>query len=300
MEDDNKLFDLFRENEHKLHEFPSNNAWRRLEQRLDAHRRRTRIAMLRPYAMAASLVLLVGMIALITWVSDTMQQERSQGDARFAQLEDLPPASGSDVYAQNLSLRYQYHGAQLDEGDNSKYFRVNQPRQKTLPAQTSAAEPAPPPAEAPAAKMRAVVSDDEIALKPAAEAAPAEEKPFQWLVGTWQSEGQYPEVFEEWTAIDENRLKGVAFTMEGDKKNVLEELEIRNVDGVWTYFTSGGGEVVEPPYELDTILPNQAIFSNASKGPEQQLILERTGAKEFSSNRNYQQAGVRNMKKIRG
>lgn len=318
MKDDQKLLDLFRENEHKLHEYPSADAWRRLEQRLEAHRRRRRIAFLRPVPLAASLVFILGTAALLTWVLRLQDRGDAQATAQFAVLEELPPATGQDAYSQSLSAYRPYANAALKEGDSQKRFRVNQPKQTSL---------APPPAFHNSISSFSEITSLEV--KPAASEAPAlpsapvkemadvatlsreeapQEKPFEWLVGVWQSQDQYPEVYEEWTYLTMDRLKGVAYVLESGKRKTLEELEIRRIDGVWTYFTSTGEKVQEPPYQLDTILSNQAIFSNASKGPEEQLILERTGEDEFSSNRSYkaddsmarkQQTGSnRSMKKI--
>ena len=57
MRDDNQkeLFNLFRDNQHKLDQKPSNQAWRRLESRLDAHQNRTRISFVRHLSMAAAI-----------------------------------------------------------------------------------------------------------------------------------------------------------------------------------------------------------------------------------------------------
>lgn len=58
------LFDLFREQQHQFDATPSPRAWRNLEQRLDSHRRRNRLSIVRNLSMAAAL-LLIAVIAVV-------------------------------------------------------------------------------------------------------------------------------------------------------------------------------------------------------------------------------------------
>lgn len=125
MKEESKLFDLFRDNEHKLHEYPSADAWLRLEKRLDAHRRRRSISLYRPIAIAAGLTLIIGTSFVLGWVANGAMQQSSGPVA----LDELPSSSGPDVYAQTLSVRNQYSQVVLDEGERGKHFRVNQPPQ---------------------------------------------------------------------------------------------------------------------------------------------------------------------------
>jgi hypothetical protein len=124
MKDDQKFFDLFRNNQHKLHEYPSADAWLRLEKRLEAHRQRRRISLFRPIAMAAGVLLVIGMAFALGWVSHSLTQSPDSG---MASLSDLPPSQGADPYAQVLSMRKQYDSVQVEEGSGPKRFRVNQP-----------------------------------------------------------------------------------------------------------------------------------------------------------------------------
>ncbi|MFZ2900991.1 MAG: hypothetical protein WA004_20335 [Saprospiraceae bacterium] len=123
MKDDQKLFDLFRNNEHKLHEYPSADAWLRLEKKLEAHRRRRRISLFRPIAMAAGVMLVIGIAFALGWVSHSLTQTQDSG---MASLSDLPPSQGADPYAQVLSIKKQYDSVQVEEGSGPKRFRVNQ------------------------------------------------------------------------------------------------------------------------------------------------------------------------------
>ena len=265
MEKDQKLFDLFRDNEHKLHEYPSADAWRRLEQRLDAHRRRRRIAVYRPIAMAATVILLVGMVALFTWVSHTLDQEKSRTNAYFVLLEDLPPGEGSSFYAQNLALREKYDEAEFEEGDSQKRFHVNKPRQASVATPQAGEEPSggfpvnpallkkrtdmevdyspknqpqalvldTPEQEITAddklagAEAPSAVSDEKAArTAPAAKSAPTE-NPFPWLTGTWQRDDPNAPVFEEWTFKSGQEFEVVSYLLQDGQKKILEKAEVR-------------------------------------------------------------------------
>jgi hypothetical protein len=58
--------DIFRKSEHRLSQRPSANAWRKLDSKLDKHRSRSRMSVVRVFSMAASLLILVGAVYLFT------------------------------------------------------------------------------------------------------------------------------------------------------------------------------------------------------------------------------------------
>lgn len=76
MRRESTLFNLFRNNEHKLAQQPPGEVWRRLEQRLDTHQRQGRRFMYRYLSMAAAVLLLVGLTFLISLLVDFRQQRR--------------------------------------------------------------------------------------------------------------------------------------------------------------------------------------------------------------------------------
>lgn len=82
---------LFRDNEHKLHERPSNRAWDRLERKLDGHASTStpQLGRQRPIyrimGMAATLLFLVAMVALMTTLF------RNQESALTASAETMTP-----------------------------------------------------------------------------------------------------------------------------------------------------------------------------------------------------------------
>jgi len=58
--------DIFRKSEHRLSQRPSANAWRKLDSKLDKHRSRSRMSVVRVMSMAASLLILVGAVYFFT------------------------------------------------------------------------------------------------------------------------------------------------------------------------------------------------------------------------------------------
>ncbi len=79
------IFDLFRDNQHKLEERPSPRTWDRLERRLDQHRQRPRRQFPRLFSLVAAVVGLVAMITVISF----MFRSVSSGDMAAA---DAPTA----------------------------------------------------------------------------------------------------------------------------------------------------------------------------------------------------------------
>ena len=90
MKEHKDIFDLFKENEHKLNELPSESAWHRLENRLDnRHIRSRRTPQIRNWLSMAGVLLLL--ITLISVLSLFFQQEpKSMANAKS--LVSLPIA----------------------------------------------------------------------------------------------------------------------------------------------------------------------------------------------------------------
>lgn len=67
--------DIFRKSEHRLAQRPSANAWRKLDSKLDKHRSRSRLSVVRVMSMAASLLILVGAVYFFTNSKNTNQND---------------------------------------------------------------------------------------------------------------------------------------------------------------------------------------------------------------------------------
>lgn len=105
---DKRLYDLFKNNQHKLATPPSQRVWQKLEWRLDEHRRRQRMQWRKILSMAAAVVLLLGFVSLLNWIGSAPQAPSSLYQAPL-QIEQLQ-ANTSDVAIQQVveyARRYQ-------------------------------------------------------------------------------------------------------------------------------------------------------------------------------------------------
>jgi len=93
MKREKDIFDLFRRNQHKLDERPSNDAWERLESRLDDHQKRSRPSLLyRQMTMAAAVLLLIGLVSVLSLYMNPARDGMANIELTPAPkiLEDLP------------------------------------------------------------------------------------------------------------------------------------------------------------------------------------------------------------------
>jgi hypothetical protein len=119
------LFDLFKENQSKLDESPNPQVWRRLEKRLDTRRATRGSSIVRIMAMAAGVLLLIGVASLLPAL-DQAQTE----DAAVAfytppsQMEDLEKDAKTDqniIKVVEFSRQYQDRmGQPIEEGNSHK------------------------------------------------------------------------------------------------------------------------------------------------------------------------------------
>ncbi|MCH2083163.1 MAG: hypothetical protein MK226_12295 [Saprospiraceae bacterium] len=135
MRDDNQkeLFNLFRDNQHKLDQKPSNQAWRRLESRLDAHQNRTRISFVRHLSMAAAIAALLALIFAISIFLDHGNHhnmaEREQ-QLNFV-LEELDQRDADEGALKVVEFSRQYQDRMrnpIEEGTEKKKIVLSSPK----------------------------------------------------------------------------------------------------------------------------------------------------------------------------
>lgn len=117
MEEQDNLYDLFKHNEHKLDERPTPMAWDRLEQRLDNRTSVHKRLLLRNYAAAASLLLLVS-VAVFFAISDSSSPNVSMADAKTVEsMNDLvyaeEPKPARPILMSHKEKVYYYQQDQL-------------------------------------------------------------------------------------------------------------------------------------------------------------------------------------------
>ncbi len=119
-------FDLFRDNQHKLSERPSPQAWRRLERRLDAHKNRRSGSWFSSHlGMVAAIALLVVSITVISFLTNHKNEiQAAASEPVPAQLEELTASADQQEMLKvvEFSRRYQDRLAKptVNEGQKGK------------------------------------------------------------------------------------------------------------------------------------------------------------------------------------
>ena len=124
------LFDLFRNNQHKLTQRPSPHAWRRLERRLDRNSGVKRFSLLRQWSLAAAIVLLVGVVFLVTLMVDRRETHLAARDTQPVELEDLNPRDGDLALLRQVTFAHQHQlGTTIQEGKGANRLVPRTPRE---------------------------------------------------------------------------------------------------------------------------------------------------------------------------
>lgn len=125
MKKERDIFDLFRENQHKLSQKPSPQTWQKLENRLN--RRNLHSGMTSWFSIAAALLLLVGVIGLLTLFANPQKQDLASSPVKPV-LEDLQLSNHSQEMLQAVEFCRLYckPGSQkIQEGTTGQRLVVN-------------------------------------------------------------------------------------------------------------------------------------------------------------------------------
>ncbi len=133
MKGEQELFDRIREEAKTLAPQPSARAWRRLESRLDARRRRHRVSLYRSLGMVAAVLALVVMLSLLAVVLDRAEDRRLIGQRLQdtpKHLQDLPIPDNSPrvIRVMEYNRSFQHEGFRtIEEGDPTKKLMPARP-----------------------------------------------------------------------------------------------------------------------------------------------------------------------------
>jgi len=248
------IFDLFRDNEHKLSHAPSPRSWRRLERRLDSHRNRHRHSFVRSFAIVAA----VALLAVFTFLSTIGFGE---------QRERLFALGGSSGQLEQLA----YSDADFDQTTSMQMVMIAQhaqeQRRSTISEGTALQKLVP----------NGQNKDKQAALLPQ----------FYWLEGKWQSlsaDGQVA-VLEDWSTAGSNALIGTA------KKagKVIERMKLEERNNRLS-FVSDFGTGNDISYTLVALNQREATFENRNAGFPEQVVLRRESPSRLTVI--YQNAGL--------
>ena len=120
------LFDRFRREAEDLSERPSAQAWRNIESRLDAHRRRHRVSLYRSLGMVAAVLALVVMLTLLALTPDRLEDKQElvhNYDHHPKHLQDLYVGEEDARAIRVLEIKRSYENhpsKRIEEGDPAK------------------------------------------------------------------------------------------------------------------------------------------------------------------------------------
>lgn len=126
MKQSKDIFDLFRESNHKLDEAPGPQAWRRLEKRLDTRRASRGNSLYSIMAMAAGVLLLIGVFSLLPALDKPkLDHEAVAMNTPPSEMEDLVVIPADDdqniIKVVEFSRQYQDRMVQpIEEGSSAK------------------------------------------------------------------------------------------------------------------------------------------------------------------------------------
>ncbi len=294
------LFDLFRDNQHKLNEMPSPQAWRRLERRLDSRRRFPRHdrQRWRPLMMAAALLLL----AVITFLFSLVLENRRPAYLAANTEAPLPMEDLTFTDVDRSMLR-------AVEFTRKYQDRLSNPIEEGSP------------------DRRLVPSDDVRDAIRRNPRAPLSSRPeealltnFYWLLGEWVSETNGRQSVERWMLSDNRTLQGAGLLLQGKDTLFRENMSLRLIDNRVYLFVALDDSRQPVRYELLEQKDNRAVFENKTIAFPQQIVLENSptdgytvvmqnshpaqmtrAQSEFIGRRNqlFNQRAVRKMRRVR-
>lgn len=248
------LFDLFRENEQKLEEMPSPQAWRRLERKLDNRRRTSRRDKGRwqPMMMAAALLLL----AVITFLFSLVLDQNKPAYLAVNEQNPLP--------MEELTYTDVDQGAMRAVEFTRKYQdRMSNPIVEGTTDQ------------------RLVPSDDVLPELRRMPRAPRTEgmkdallSNFYWLLGTWTRDQEEMRSGEQWELINENTLEGSGWLSQDGDTIFQEKMSLQVVDNRLYFFAELDQSRQPVRYELLEQAGRKFIFENTTIPFPQRVILE--------------------------
>lgn len=130
MKSSKDLFDILRDNQHKLNERPGQHTWRRLEKRLDARRKPYAHSFIRIMAMAAAVLLLIGIFTVLPSLNTGSSTDSIAFDHAPAVMEDviIVPDAADQHIIKVVEYSRQYHDRMsqpIEEGSQDKKLIVN-------------------------------------------------------------------------------------------------------------------------------------------------------------------------------
>lgn len=249
------IFQILKENQHKLNQRPSKQAWRRLEQRLEERRNQGKYSFYRHTSLAAGILALVALISLIAVLVDQNSKPNylAINQPGPVQLEEL---TYTDVDMEALKVveftnQVTNRGANITEGNRDQLL---------------------------------VPSKLLVGKKMVNDASQMLIKKFEWLVGEWRQINDQQISTETWTLADDLTLEGKG-TLSTEQGNQLfsEIMKLQQVGGeVVLSIPLQKGQSLSK-YKLVKMSDNTAVFENRKVAFPQLIILHKQAEDHFST-----------------
>ena len=274
------IFDLFRENQHKLDERPSRRAWQRLERRLDAQQRTRSKPLLSQLLMVAALLVLLLMVSVLV----ILPQNQQGLQTLESNSEVIPQADLNHTFSGTPSYEVVAFTKQLhDRLANPIPIAEGQPNKKLLPAVFVAEKLEAPYTDKERFNVKPLESNDKYPDNLATKQKRPVQALFDWLIGDWQSEMEGELSLELWSARDSQNLEGKGYLIKNGDTTFAENMSLSNI-GDHIYLSTrldSGKNLVR--YKLTGLNGGEAIFENKAVDFPQQIILQQNSKDNFST-----------------
>ncbi len=240
---------LFRDNQHQLNEKPSPQAWRRLERKLEDHRRHQKVSILRQATSIAAVLALGGLITLLGLLFDSQKPNAlALNNYTPEQLEDLQVSDNEDIRIAEYIRTYRDRLTQpIAEGDFTKRITLSGNVEKVMRSQ-----------------IKVSLND------------------FQWLKGTWRSDINGLQSLEFWTRKNAQTLTGQGFLVEAGDTASVDQMRIFQAKGKIFFETHIEKDKAPVQYTLKQFFADRVVFENTSIAFPQQVIFELQSPKVLS------------------
>lgn len=127
MKNNEKVFDVFRDNQHKLNERPSLQAWNKLERRLDKKSRQKSRPKFSIYAIAMMAAAAVALVFFVTTISDVAQTAKYRKAVVIQENTQIESVSTKLLKAEQ-AFREQHNDIlanSIEEGETGRLLVAN-------------------------------------------------------------------------------------------------------------------------------------------------------------------------------
>lgn len=279
MKEQKDIFDLFKENQHKLEERPPRRTWQRLERRLDVQKKTNGFPVYRQLAMVAAMLVFVLVCAVLLLLPKHGEPQLVLNEVEAVPLEDLVFSDVDEKAMQVVEFTRHLKNRKsnpIAEGNRAKKLFVSYSGTFN-------------------AYQQEAVGDKNGGKSINVSPRPAVQRMFNWLIGDWKSEKDGKVSKERWVVRDSQTLQGKGVLVKGKDTLFAEDMSISNFGEKVFLNTALDISEKQVQYELVALDSNRAVFENQKVNFPQQVIFKQNSAKNFSTI--YQNARPLNMPK---